>query len=82
VLDVSANADPNTGFAVNCTGTARLAESTCATFSNNELVPGWFEANGTSLSGPLWAAMIADRDSYHGHRDPQDDGADHRPAVT
>jgi kumamolisin len=29
---------------------------------------GWFEANGTSLSGPLWAAMIADRDSYHGHR--------------
>jgi subtilase family serine protease len=68
VPDVSANADPNTGFAVYCTGTARLPESTCATFTNNELVPGWFEANGTSLSGPLWAAMIADRDSYQGHR--------------
>lgn len=51
-----------------CTGTAKLPESTCATFSSNELVPGWFEANGTSRSGPLWAAMIADRDSYQGYR--------------
>ncbi|HEY1618965.1 MAG TPA: protease pro-enzyme activation domain-containing protein, partial [Streptosporangiaceae bacterium] len=66
--DVSANADPQTGFAVYCTGTARQPESTCATFTGGELVPGWFEANGTSLSGPLWAAMIADRDSYHGYR--------------
>jgi subtilase family serine protease len=66
--DVSANADPNTGFAVYCTGTAKLPESTCATFTGGELVPGWFEGNGTSLAGPLWAAIIADRDGYTGHR--------------
>ncbi len=66
--DVSANADPQTGVSVYCTGTARQPESTCATFSDDELVPGWFEANGTSLSGPLWAAMTADRDSFHGYR--------------
>ncbi len=29
---------------------------------------GWFEVGGTSLSGPVWAAIIADRDSYQGHR--------------
>jgi subtilase family serine protease len=29
---------------------------------------GWFQIGGTSLSGPLWAAIIADRDSYQGHR--------------
>jgi subtilase family serine protease len=66
--DVSADADPSTGFSVYCTGTASLPFSSCATFTSNELVPGWFEANGTSLSGPLWAAIIADRDSYHGQR--------------
>ena len=26
--------------------------------------PGWFAIGGTSLSTPLWAALIADRDSY------------------
>jgi subtilase family serine protease len=31
-------------------------------------VPGWFQANGTSATGPLWAAIIADRDSYQGRR--------------
>jgi subtilase family serine protease len=28
----------------------------------------WFDANGTSLAGPVWAAIIADRDSYQGKR--------------
>lgn len=66
--DVSADADPFTGIAVYCTGTASLPYSACATFGDGQPVPGWFGANGTSLSGPLWAAIIADRDSYHGER--------------
>jgi subtilase family serine protease len=66
--DVSADGDPNTGYAIYCTGTASLPESTCATFSGAQPVPGWFEANGTSLTGPQWASITADRDSYFGHR--------------
>jgi subtilase family serine protease len=66
--DVSADADEFTGYAIYCTGTASLPESTCATFSGSEPVPGWFEANGTSLTGPQWASITADRDSYLGHR--------------
>ena len=30
--------------------------------------PGWFGIGGTSLSSPLWSALIADRDSFNGHR--------------
>jgi len=33
-----------------------------------ENVPGWFGIGGTSLSSPLWGALIADRDGYQGHR--------------
>jgi kumamolisin len=66
--DVSANADTFTGFSVYCTGTASLPNSLCGQFSADEPAPGWFDANGTSLSGPLWAAIIADRDSYQGKR--------------
>jgi tripeptidyl-peptidase I len=29
---------------------------------------GWFGIGGTSLSAPLWGALIADRDSYQGAR--------------
>jgi subtilase family serine protease len=64
VPDVSANADEFTPYAEYCTGTtATTPYSACATFST-----GWFGIGGTSLSTPLWAAIIADRDSYQGHR--------------
>jgi subtilase family serine protease len=29
---------------------------------------GWFHIGGTSLSAPLWAALLSDRDSFHGYR--------------
>jgi subtilase family serine protease len=66
--DISANADPYTGYAEYCTGSASTPESTCATFSGSEPVPGWFQIGGTSLSSPLWAAIFADRDGYQGQR--------------
>jgi subtilase family serine protease len=66
--DVSTDADPYTGYAEYCTGTASTPYSTCGTFSGSEPVPGWFGIGGTSLSSPFWAAMIADRDSYQGIR--------------
>jgi subtilase family serine protease len=68
VPDISANADPYTGYAEYCTGSASTPYSTCATFSGSEPVPGWFGIGGTSLSSPLWAALTADRDSYTGRR--------------
>jgi subtilase family serine protease len=68
VPDISANADPYTGYAEYCTGNASTAYSTCATFSGGEPAPGWFGIGGTSLSSPLWSALIADRDSFNGHR--------------
>ncbi|MGD0705928.1 MAG: S53 family peptidase [Trebonia sp.] len=66
--DISANADPYTGYAEYCTGSASTPYSYCATFSAGEPAPGWFGIGGTSLSSPLWAALIADRDSFTGHR--------------
>ena len=66
--DISAMADPYNGYAEYCTGNASTPESGCATFSGGEPSPGWFAIGGTSLSSPLWAALIADRDSYTGHR--------------
>jgi subtilase family serine protease len=69
VPDISAMADPYNGYAEYCTGTAATTpESVCATFSGGAPVPGWFAIGGTSLSSPLWAALIADRDGYKGHR--------------
>jgi kumamolisin len=68
VPDISANADPYTGYAEYCTGSASTPESACATFSGSEPVSGWFAIGGTSLSSPLWAALIADRVGYTGHR--------------
>jgi subtilase family serine protease len=68
VPDISANADPYTGYAEYCTGSASTPGSYCATFSGSEPVPGWFQIGGTSLSSPLWGALIADRDAYTGHR--------------
>lgn len=66
VPDVSSNADPYTGPAEYCTGDASLPYSACATF--NTVPTGWFQIGGTSLSSPLWSGIIADRDSFQGHR--------------
>ncbi len=62
VPDVSANADEYTGYAEYCTGGASTPHSECAASS------GWFGIGGTSLSTPLWAAVIADRDGFMRHR--------------
>jgi subtilase family serine protease len=63
VPDISADADPYTGYAEYCTGSAATVNSVCATIGT-----GWFQIGGTSLSSPLWAAVTADRDSYQGRR--------------
>jgi kumamolisin len=63
--DVSANADPYTGYAEFCLPPPKKydADSNCA-------IPpiGWFQIGGTSLSSPLWGALIADRDGHFGTR--------------
>jgi subtilase family serine protease len=61
VPDVSADADEFTGYAEFCTGSSATPDSTCATIDDGG---GWFEIGGTSLSSPLWGALIADRDGY------------------
>jgi kumamolisin len=66
--DVSAMADPYNGYSEYCTGSASTPYSECATFSGGTAAPGWFAIGGTSLSSPLWGALIADRDSFTGHR--------------
>ncbi len=48
VPDVSANADPNTGYAVYCTVTNAGCPST-----------GWINVGGTSAAAPLWAGSTA-----------------------
>ena len=65
VPDVSADADEYTGYAEYCTGNKSTKFSDCATFAGGG---GWFIIGGTSLSTPLWAALITDRDSYHNDR--------------
>ncbi|MGH3167818.1 MAG: S53 family peptidase [Trebonia sp.] len=62
VPDISANADEFTPYAEYCTGTSSDTGSYCAQLSGG----GWFGIGGTSLSAPLWGALIADRDSYQG----------------
>jgi subtilase family serine protease len=76
VPDVSANADEFTPYAEYCTGSAATPNSECAEISGSgnspeaggsESSPGWFGIGGTSLSSPLWSAVIADRDGFwHG----------------
>jgi len=65
VPDISADADPYTGYAEYCTGSAATVNSVCATIGTGG---GWFGIGGTSLSSPLWGALTADRDSYTGYR--------------
>ncbi|MGH3154291.1 MAG: hypothetical protein ACRDOB_26700 [Streptosporangiaceae bacterium] len=62
------NADEFTPYAEYCTGNASTPFSVCGTFSGNQNPPGWFGIGGTSLSSPLWSAIIADHDSWTGHR--------------
>jgi kumamolisin len=66
VPDVSANADQFTPYAEYCTGSASTPYSTCATITSN--VPGWFGIGGTSLSSPLWSAIVANRVGFGHHR--------------
>jgi kumamolisin len=68
VPDISANADEFTPYGEFCTGSASTPNSVCATFSGGQTPPGWFGVGGTSLSSPLWSAVIADRDSFLGRR--------------
>jgi kumamolisin len=66
VPDVSANADEYTPYAEYCTGSAATPNSAC-TFSKTQKPAGWFGIGGTSLSSPLWSAIIGDHDGYwHG----------------
>ncbi len=67
VPDISANADEFAPYAEFCTANANTPGSSCG-FSAGQTPPGWFGIGGTSLSSPLWSAIIADRDSFQGHR--------------
>jgi len=63
VPDISANADEYTPYAEFCTGSAATPNSQC-TFSAGQTPAGWFGIGGTSLSSPLWSAIVADHDSF------------------
>jgi subtilase family serine protease len=64
--DISADADPYTGYAEYCTSTGPAA--TGAGGCPGSASAGWFQIGGTSLSSPLWSGIIADRDSLQGRR--------------
>jgi kumamolisin len=61
IPDVSANADQYTPYAEYCTGNP-TTNSYCAQ------LPSWFGIGGTSLSSPVWSAVIGLWDSTHGLR--------------
>jgi len=55
VPDVSADADPNTGYSVYCT----VSSAGCSgNFS------GWVVVGGTSAAAPLWASIATDTNAY------------------
>jgi subtilase family serine protease len=74
--DISADADPLTGYAEYCTGSNYVSpnpngtdyESACYGQTKTPGAPGWFHIGGTSLAAPLWAALFSDRDAFHGYR--------------
>jgi subtilase family serine protease len=76
VPDISANADPLTGYAEYCTGSSYVSPnptgpdytSACFGMTPTPGAPGWFHIGGTSLSAPLYAALFTDRDAFQGHR--------------
>jgi subtilase family serine protease len=53
VPDVSADADPNTGYSIYCT----VLVAGCVS-------SGWLEVGGTSAGAPLWTALTADTNEY------------------
>jgi subtilase family serine protease len=53
VPDISADADPNSGYSVYCTTTASGCTSS-----------GWISVGGTSAAAPLWAGAAADINQY------------------
>ncbi|WP_236601938.1 S53 family peptidase [Ktedonobacter sp. SOSP1-52] len=55
VPDVSADADPASGYSVYCT----VSASGCSSGS-----AGWIAVGGTSAAAPLWAGVAADVNSY------------------
>jgi subtilase family serine protease len=65
VPDVSANADEVTPYTEFCTGSAATPNSECAALPGGG---GFFGIGGTSLSTPLWGALIADRDGFQHNR--------------
>ena len=65
VPDVSANADEYTPYSQYCTGTD--PSGTCA-FYESYSGSDWVGIGGTSLSSPLWSAILEYRDAYHGYR--------------
>ena len=75
--DISANADPLTGYAEYCTGSSYVSPnnpvgipyaSACFGTTPTPGAPGWFHIGGTSLSAPLFGALFSDRDAFEGHR--------------
>ena len=62
--DVSANADEYTPYSEYCTGNPKT-NSACGSFSATQNPPGWFGIGGTSLSSPVWSAIIALAVSTH-----------------
>ncbi len=54
VPDVSADADPNTGYSVYCT----VSSAGCSSSS------AWTVVGGTSAAAPLWAAVATDTNEY------------------
>ena len=75
--DISANADPLTGYAEYCTGSTYLSAnnpagiayaSACNGLTKTPGAPGWLHIGGTSVSAPLWAALFSDRDAFRGYR--------------
>jgi subtilase family serine protease len=74
--DISTDADPLTGYAEYCTGSAYVSpnptgtdyESSCLGLTKTPGAPGWFHIGGTSLSAPFMGAVFSDRDAFHGHR--------------
>lgn len=71
IPDVSANADEYTPYAELCTGartTRGPGASTCASFVSDTTPRGWFGIGGTSLSSPLWSAIVDLWVGVHGDR--------------
>ncbi len=66
--DISANADEFTPYGEYCTGAVTVSgpgASTCASENAFDYVYGWFGIGGTSLSSPVWSAIVGLYDSVH-----------------